>query len=144
MAIPIAYNVRSVFARPASALATTVGIGFTVAILVGALALAAGFQQALIRTGRDDNALVVRKSADSEISSGLARDAVDVIRAYPGIASGPDGHPLVSAEVVVLTNKPRLGQPRPAVNGCAVRSKCLRQWQRLGHRVSGSSLGILG
>jgi len=111
MAIPIAYNVRSVFARPASALATTVGIGFTVAILVGALALAAGFQQALIRTGRDDNALVVRKSADSEISSGLTRDAVNILRAYPGIASGPDGRPLVSAEVVVLTNKPRLGQP---------------------------------
>jgi putative ABC transport system permease protein len=111
MAIPIAYNVRSVFARPVSALATTVGIGFTVAILVSALALAAGFQQALVQTGRDDNVLVVRKSADSEISSGLGRDAVNVLRAYPGIASGPDGRPLVSAEVVVLTNKPRLGQP---------------------------------
>jgi ABC-type lipoprotein release transport system permease subunit len=111
MAIPISYNVRSVFARPVSTLTTMVGIGFTVAILIGALALAAGFQQALIQTGRDDNVLVLRRSADSEISSGLSRDAVNVIRAWPGIATAPDGRPLVSAEVVVLTNKPRLGQP---------------------------------
>jgi ABC-type lipoprotein release transport system permease subunit len=111
MAIPLSYNVRSVLARPASTLATMVGIGFTAAILIGALALAAGFQQALVQTGSPDNVIVMRKNADSEISSGITRDAANVIRAHPAVATGPDGRPLVSAEVVVLTNKPRLGQP---------------------------------
>ncbi len=111
MAIPRSYNLRSLLARPASTFTTAVGIGFTVAILIGALARAAGFQQALMQTGRDDNVLVIRKNADSELSSGVTRDQANIIRANSAIAAGPGGHPMVSTEVVVLTNKPRLGQP---------------------------------
>ena len=109
MALPLSYNVRSVLQRPAAALATAVGVGFTVAILIGALALASGFRAALLRTGSPDNAIVMRKGADSEISSGLARDKVDILRADPAVATGPDGRPLASPEVVVLINQPRLG-----------------------------------
>ena len=111
MAIPLSYNVRNIIQRPAATLTTALGIAFTVAILIGALALASGFQAALLETGTDDNLLVMRKGADSEISSGITRDAANILRALPEVATGADGHPLVSAEVVVLTNKPRLGQP---------------------------------
>ena len=111
MAIPISYNVRNILNRPAATITTALGIAFTVAILIGALALASGFQAALLETGSDDNLLLLRKGADSEISSGIARDAVNIIRALPDVATGADGRPQVSAEVVVLTNKPRLGQP---------------------------------
>lgn len=111
MAIPIVYNVRSVFRRPAATITTVVGVGLTVAILIGALALAAGFRAALQSSGSADNVLVMRKGADSEISSGLVRAAVDVIRNEPFVAPGPDGRPAVTADVVVLTNRPRLGQP---------------------------------
>jgi ABC-type lipoprotein release transport system permease subunit len=110
MALPLSYNVRSVLQRPAATLATAVGVGFTVAILIGALALASGFRAALLRTGSPDNALVLRKGADSEISSGLARSSVDILRSDPAVASGADGRPLASPEVVVLINQPRLGQ----------------------------------
>ena len=111
MAIPISYNIRNILNRPAATITTALGIAFTVAILIGALALASGFQAALLETGSDDNLLLMRKGADGEISSGLARDAVNIIRALPDVAIGADGRPQVSAEVVVLTNKPRLGQP---------------------------------
>jgi ABC-type lipoprotein release transport system permease subunit len=111
MAIPLSYNVRNVFQRPGATAATVVGVGFTVAILIAALALAAGFQQALIQTGSFDNALALRKGADSEISSTITRDAANILRAHPDVAVAPDGHPLVSPEVVVLINQPRLGQP---------------------------------
>ena len=111
MAIPISYNVRNILHRPAATITTAVGIAFTVAILIGALALASGFQAALLETGSNDNLLLMRKGADGEISSGLARDAVNIIRALPDVAIGPGGRPQVSAEVVVLTNKQRLGQP---------------------------------
>lgn len=109
MAIPIAYNVRNVIQRPVSTAATALGIAFVVAILVGALALAAGFQAAVVETGSPDRAIVLRVGADSEISSGIGIDQANIIRALPDVATTPDGRPLVSAELVVLTNLPRLG-----------------------------------
>jgi ABC-type lipoprotein release transport system permease subunit len=111
MAIPLSYNIRNVFQRPVSTILTAVGVALTVAILVGALALASGFQKALTQTGSPDNVMVLRKGADSEISSGIGRDAANIIRALPDVATGPEGRALVSPEVVVLINKDRLGQP---------------------------------
>lgn len=110
MAIPFVYNVRNVMNRPMSTVTTALGIGLTVAIFIGALALASGFRAALVSTGRDDNAIVLRKGADSEISSGISRDNANIIRALQEIAPGPDGRPLVTADLVVVTNRERLGQ----------------------------------
>jgi putative ABC transport system permease protein len=111
MAIPLSYNLRNIRQRPVSTLTTAVGIALTVTIFVGALALAAGFQASLIATGSPDNVIVLRKGADSEISSGISRDVSNIIRAIPEIATGPSGRPLVSSEMVVVTNRDRLGQP---------------------------------
>ena len=111
MAIPLSYNLRNIVQRPVATLTTALGVAFTVAILIGALALASGFQAALLETGSDDNLLVLRKGADSEMSSGIGRDAANIIRAHPEVAVGTDGRPFASAEVVVVINQPRLGQP---------------------------------
>jgi len=111
VAIPISYNIRNVFQRPVSTLTTALGVGLTVSIFIGALALASGFQAALISTGSSDNAMALRKGADSEISSGISRDQANILRALPDVSIGPDGRPLASADLVVVTNKPRLGQP---------------------------------
>jgi ABC-type lipoprotein release transport system permease subunit len=110
MAIPISYNLRNVTQRPWSTLATTLGIALVVAILVGAFALASGFQAAMVETGSPENLIVLRTGADSEISSGITRDAANILRALPDVKQGPDGRPLASAEMVVLINQPRLGQ----------------------------------
>ena len=110
MAIPLVYNLRSLTQRPMSSLATALGIAFVVAVLVGALALASGFQAALVETGSPSNVIVLRKGADSEISSGIGRDGANILRALPDVATGPDGRPLAAAELVVVTNKERLGQ----------------------------------
>ena len=110
MAIPLIYNLRSVMQRPASTANTAIGIGFVVAILIGAFALASGFQAALVGTGSPNNVMVLRTGADSEISSGVSRDAANIIRALPDVAVDPQGRPLVSAETVVLISRPRIGQ----------------------------------
>jgi ABC-type lipoprotein release transport system permease subunit len=107
VAIPLIYNIRNVAQRPVATFATALGIGLVVAILVGALALAAGFQAALIQTGSRDNAIVLRVGADSEISSGLSLDQANIIRVLPEIATDPQGRPLVSSELLVLTNLDR-------------------------------------
>ena len=110
MAIPFVYNFRSVTKRPVSTLTTAVGIGLTVAIYIDALALAAGFKSSLVSTGSPDNAIVLRKGADSEISSGISLEQASILKALPQVAIGPDGRPRASAEMVIVVNKPRLGQ----------------------------------
>ena len=110
MAIPFSYNLRSVLNRPVSTATTALGIGLTVAIFIGALALAAGFQASLVTTGSPDNALVLRKGADSEISSGISLDQANIVKALPDVAIGPDGRPRASVEMVIVVNKDRVGQ----------------------------------
>jgi ABC-type antimicrobial peptide transport system permease subunit len=134
MAIPLSYNLRNVTQRPMSTLATTVGIALVVAILIGALALASGFQAALIETGSPDNAIVLRTGADSEISSGIGREAASIIRALPDVATGPDGRPLASSEMVVLINAPRRGQTGNSnitVRGVSLEGMPLRRSMRI-------------
>ena len=75
MKIPIVYNLRSMRARPVSTLMTAVGIALVVAVFIGMLALANGFASALVRTGSESTVLVLRKGADSEMSSRLDRAA---------------------------------------------------------------------
>ena len=100
--IPIVYNVRSVVRRPLSTALTALGVGLVVAVFIGMLALANGFAAALAKTGSNTNAIVLRKGADSELSSGLGRDVVSVIAASPHVATAADNRPLVSPEVYVL------------------------------------------
>ena len=100
--IPIVYNVRSVVRRPVSTALTALGVGLVVAVFIGMLALANGFRAALAKTGSNTNVLILRKGADSELSSGLGRDVVSIISASPQVATAADKRPLVSPEVYVL------------------------------------------
>jgi len=82
MKIPFVYNARSVLQRPASTAFTAVGIGLVVAVFIGMLALANGFRAALARTGSDENALVLRRGADSELSSGIDRPTATLLASF--------------------------------------------------------------
>src|SRR5262245_51371256 len=105
MAIPIIYNVRSVRARWASAIVAVVGIAGTVGVFVAMLSLAKGFRATLVSSGSPDNALIVRGGATSEMTSGVALDAVKIIQDAPGIARGANG-PLVTPEAVLMAPIP--------------------------------------
>ena len=101
MKIPLIYNLRSLLRRPVSSAMTAVGVALVVAVFIAMLALANGFKMALVRTGSPDNVLVLRKGADSELSSGISRANAAIIAALPQIATGSDGRPLASPEVFV-------------------------------------------
>ncbi|HEY2025606.1 MAG TPA: FtsX-like permease family protein [Gemmatimonadaceae bacterium] len=109
MKIPFIYNVRSVSQRPVSTTLTALGIGLVVAVFVAMLALANGFVAALVKTGSSDNVLLLRRGADSELSSGIPRETVSIVSASPYIATGADGRPLVSPETYIVINIPRAG-----------------------------------
>jgi ABC-type lipoprotein release transport system permease subunit len=127
MKIPLTYNVRSVLQRPVSTALTALGVALVVAVFIGTLALANGFRTALARTGSDRNVLLLRRGADSELSSGMAREAASIIAASPHVAAGPDGRPLVSPEVYVLIPLPRLGDTTALAN-VVVRGVSDRAW----------------
>ncbi len=129
MKIPIIYNVRSVLQRPMSTAFTALGIALVVAVFIAMLALANGFITALAETGSNANMLVLRKGADSELSSGLSREQASLIGAMPHVAQGPDGRPLVSPEVYVLVGMPRSGADTTALVNVVVRGVSPSAWE---------------
>jgi hypothetical protein len=136
MKIPIVYNVRSVLQRPVSTALTVLGVGLVVAVFIAMLGLANGFIAAFARTGSDANVLILRRGADTELTSGLGRGDVNLIAASPHAALGADGRPLVSPEVYVLVPLPRVGPDTTAMGNVVVRGINDRAWDvRLNVRV---------
>ena len=129
MKIPLIYNVRSVLQRPVSTAFTALGIALVVAVFIAMLALANGFSSALTKTGGDDNILVMRKGADSELSSAVGRADVNIISSFPQVAIGTDGKALVSPETYVVMNLPRRGVDTTAIANVVVRGVSQRAFE---------------
>jgi putative ABC transport system permease protein len=100
------FNLRSIPERKGSAFTAAVGIAGVVAVFVGVLSIAEGFRAAMTVTGADDVAIVLRSSADTEMTSILRREDVRVIADTPGLARTADG-PVASAELFVIINLPK-------------------------------------
>ncbi len=105
MAIPVTYNFRSVKARWTSAIVAILGIAGTVGVFIAMLSLARGFRATLVSSGAEDNAIVMRAGATSEMMSGIRLEDIKVLQDAPGVARGADG-PLVTSEVVVVAPFP--------------------------------------
>ena len=103
-------NMQSIPQRWAASLVVAVGIAGVVAVLVAMLSMAAGLERTLSSTGRVDRAVILRAGSNGELSSFLARDASTLIKQDPSVARGVDGLPLASAELIVITEVPRIGQ----------------------------------
>lgn len=99
--LPLTYNWRSLWQRKVSTLSTALAIAVVVAIFVVVLSLSQGLSRAFIRSGREDQVLVLRPNARVELNSTLERDRVRTIATYPHIAHDERG-PLLSAECVVV------------------------------------------
>ena len=69
MVLPLVYNVRSLRVRWPVALLATIGIALVVAVFAVLMAMSQGFATALRGTGRPDNAIVVARGSNSEITS---------------------------------------------------------------------------
>jgi putative ABC transport system permease protein len=128
MKIPIVYNLRSLKGRPLSTAFTALGIGLVVAVFVAMLALANGFAVALTSTGSDDNVLILRKGADSEMSSGLSRADASILSSMPHVARDAAGGALASAEVYVVVPLGRIQDTTQMAN-VVVRGVSERIWQ---------------
>jgi putative ABC transport system permease protein len=113
MALPISYNVRSLFVRWQVTLLSIFGIALVVAVLVVLLAMVAGVQLALRSTGLRENAMIVQRGSSGELTSWIPLAHRRLIVVDPRVARGPDGQPLASPEIVIISNKPRRADGRP-------------------------------
>jgi putative ABC transport system permease protein len=109
MALPLKYNVRNVFVRWRSTLATVLGVGLVVAVYVLVQSLAVGLKTASRNTGDSRNVMIVRKGSTAESSSQVTREQLRLVAYLRGIARGQNDQPLLSADVLVLVTLPRKG-----------------------------------
>ena len=97
MLVPLTYNLRSLFVRRSATVLTLLGIGATVTVLTGFLALQAGFRSLYTQGGRDDVVIFMRPSSTSEGQSLFLREIADrLIKSSPEILAVGDA-PLVAA-----------------------------------------------
>jgi putative ABC transport system permease protein len=98
------------------------------------LMLAAGLEQTLVATGQDDNVVVIRRAAQTEVQSGVDRTQAGIVESLPDIAIGQEGQKLISKEPVVLINLPKRASnkaPNVVIRGVTPTGLVLRSQVKL-------------
>ncbi len=114
MPIPASYSFRNLLTRRLTTFLTATGMALVVFVFASILMLSAGLEKTLVDTGSEDNVIVTRKSANSEVQSGVERQQAAIVESLPEIATGADGEPLLAKELVVLISLPKRGSDKPA------------------------------
>lgn len=107
MKIPLKYTLKNFGSRKLTTAITLIGISLVVFVFAAVLMMAYGIQKTLVSTGSPDNVIIVRKSANGEISSLVDGEAQNVIRTLPHIKTDSNGKQMISNEPVVIINLPR-------------------------------------
>jgi len=107
--IPFSYIWRSLWARRLTTVLTVGGVALVVFVFAGVLMLARGLQNTLVDTGGADNAIVLRKSASSELVSQVDRPTAEILETAPEVAAAADGRPLLSREIDLIINLNKKG-----------------------------------
>jgi hypothetical protein len=134
VAIPYAYSLRNLSTRRLTTALTAAGMAMVVFVFAAMEMLAAGLRATLVETGSWDNAVLIRKSSQSEVQSSVARDAAAVVETQPEIAVGADGGRLAAKEIVVLISLLERQRDRPGnvtIRGIGAASLALRPQVRL-------------
>lgn len=129
MHVPLTYNLRSLFVRRTGTALTVLGIGATVAVLAGVLALQQGFATLYSENGREDLAIFLRPSATNEGDSVFSRDrGLRLIKKLPDIAVDAQGVPLAGMECYVAVRRFRIdgGETNVPIRGVQPQTFALR------------------
>lgn len=135
--VPLSYPLRSIFVRWQSSLFAALGIGLTVAVLGGVLALRSGFSSLFQDVGREDVGVYLRQSSQSETES-LVRFPQDtsILKARPEVEHDQAGLPLAAAES-------SLGVFLPKADGSGAAMAMIRGVEDASFRIQGERLRIV-
>jgi ABC-type lipoprotein release transport system permease subunit len=103
-------------------------MALVVFVFASILMLAEGLEKTLVDTGSSDNVVVIRRSAGTEVQSGVERLQASVVETQPEVAFGHDGQSLLAKEMVVLItlNKRQGGVSNVVIRGISEKSFTLR------------------
>jgi putative ABC transport system permease protein len=107
--VPITYNIRSLVVRKTTTLAALFGIALVVFVFSAVNMLSLGIQKTLGSSGRSDNAVVLRKGSDAELTSSIEEPLVGLMRANDAVARSPSGDGLGVGEIVVVATLDKTG-----------------------------------
>jgi putative ABC transport system permease protein len=134
MALPLRYSFRNVLIRWRSTFATVLGIALVVFVFVLLQSLAAGIEKSSGNTGDSRNIMIVRKGSTAESASLISRENLREIQYFEEIARNKRNEPLISADVLVLANLPRVnnsGEANVLLRGISARGAELRPQVKL-------------
>lgn len=114
MGIPYSYSFRNLWTRRLTTLLTASGMGLVVFVFAATLMLTEGLQKTLVATGSPDNVMLLRKSSNSEVQSGVELNQAALLESQPEVAIGSDGEPLLAKELVVLINLRKRAGNKPS------------------------------
>lgn len=119
MALPFAYPLRNLAARPVRTALTAGVIALVVVACTLLLGLISSLQRTLVQSGHPLNLVVLRKGSSNDGASQISREAFQSIRFLDGIARDAAGEPLVSPQLVVqpFVYKPDGGRENVLVRG---------------------------
>lgn len=115
-------NILGLRRRAAISVAMALSIALSVCVLVGFLAMAAGFESVLRNSGSQSVAVILGGGTNQETGSDISADAIRALKAMRGaigVETDAAGHPLMSDELVQAV-------ALPADAGGAQRSVSLR------------------
>jgi putative ABC transport system permease protein len=107
-------NLKGLGRRFWISLSMVLSIALVVAVLLGFLAMANGFRQALEGAGSPDVAIVLGPGASSELASRIEPAQLHLMQGAPGLLPSVDGRALLSPELVVPVDVARRASSLPA------------------------------
>jgi len=134
MRVPFSYVARNLAARKLTTFLTAGGMALVVYVFATVLMLAAGLRETLVATGQPDNVVIIRRSSQSEVQSGIDRQQAAIVESLADVAVGGDGRKLASKEPVVLINLPKRESGKPSnvtIRGVTSEGVALRPQVRL-------------
>jgi len=99
-------NLRTIGQRRGASLAAIFGVAGVVAVFVAVLSIAEGFRKTMTTGASPDTAIILRSGSDTEMMSGITRDAARIVSEAPGVRRGPEG-PVASSELYVVVDVPK-------------------------------------
>jgi putative ABC transport system permease protein len=132
--IPLPYNLKSVFVRWRSTVATIFGIALVVTVFILLNAMAAGLEKSSANTGDPRNVMIVRKGSTAESSSIITLEQFKMIQYLPQIAHDSQDKPIISADLAVIISLPRrdgTGEANVTMRGVTPMGKELRPQVKL-------------
>ncbi|MGX2038839.1 ABC transporter permease [Methylocaldum sp. MU1018] len=134
MKIPFSYSWKSLWARKATSMLTAAGMALVVYVFATVLMLTEGLERTLVATGSEDNVVLIRRGAETEVQSSIEREQAAIIESAPEVAYAPNGTKLASKEVLVLMTLPKRGSGKPSnvtIRGVSEKGLMLRPQVRL-------------